>query len=110
MTARSELASTLLEGITAPASLRELRAGDERTRARWLLGHLLDYHAREAKPAFWQYYDRVDNVDRLLEFDHEALGGLTLRDDIAPYKESPRCKKSHLHLCVSRTIAHARRG
>ena len=89
---RSELAAALLEGVIAPGSLRELRAANERTRARWLLGHLLDYHAREAKPAFWQYYDRVDNVDRLLEFDHEALGGLTLREDIAPYKESPRAK------------------
>lgn len=87
---RSELAARLLEGIAAPASLRDLRASGDDTRARWLLGHLLDYHAREAKPAFWQYYDRVENVDRLLEFDHEALGGLTLREDIAPYKESPR--------------------
>jgi len=87
---RSELAAALLEGVVPPASLRELRASDDATRGRWLLGHLLDYHAREAKPAFWQYYDRVENVDRLLEFDHEALGGLELRDDIAPYKESPR--------------------
>ena len=89
---RSELAAHLLDGIVAPASLRELRASDSARRARWLLGHLLDYHAREAKPAYWQYYDRVENIDRLLEFDHEALGGLTLRDDIAPYKENPRGK------------------
>jgi len=84
---RSELAAQLLRDIAAPASLRDLRASDEPTRARWLLGHLLDYHAREAKPAYWQYYERIENVDRLLEFDHEALGGLRLRDDVAPYKD-----------------------
>ena len=87
---RSELAAQLLDAIVAPSSLRELRASDESTRARWLLGHLLDYHAREAKPIYWKYYDRLENVDRLLEFDHEALGGLRLRDDVPPYKVSPR--------------------
>jgi len=83
---RSELAAALLRGIAAPASLAALRASDERTRARWLLGHLVDYHAREAKPAYWEYYDRVENVDRLVEFDHEALGGLVLDRNAAPYK------------------------
>jgi uncharacterized protein len=84
---RTELAAHLLDDLAAPGSLRELRASDEATRARWLLGHLLEYHAREAKPAYWQYYERLENVDRLLEFDHEALGGLRLRGDIPPYKE-----------------------
>ncbi|HUN29154.1 MAG TPA: TM0106 family RecB-like putative nuclease [Alphaproteobacteria bacterium] len=88
--ARSELSAQLLEGLAPPASLRELRASDEPTRAKWLLGHLLDYHAREAKPVYWKYYDRIENVDRLLEFDHEALGGLEFRGDVAPYKLSPR--------------------
>jgi predicted RecB family nuclease len=86
---RSELATRLLQGIEAPESLQELRERDDSTRARWLLGHLLDYHAREAKPAYWKYYDRIENTDRLLEFDHEALGGLKLRDDVSPYKQKP---------------------
>ena len=88
--ARGELAAQLLDAVVAPSSLRELRASDENTRAKWLLGHLLDYHAREAKPVYWKYYDRIENVDRLLEFDHEALGGLRLREDIERYKLTPR--------------------
>jgi predicted RecB family nuclease len=84
---RAELAAELLDDLAAPGSLRELRADNDSTRARWLLGHLLEYHAREAKPAYWQYYERLENVDRLLEFDHEALGGLRLRDDVPAYKE-----------------------
>ncbi|HEY5339808.1 MAG TPA: DEAD/DEAH box helicase, partial [Candidatus Aquilonibacter sp.] len=41
---------------------------------------------REDKPVYWKYYDRIENPDRLLEFDHEALAGLQLRTDIGPYK------------------------
>ncbi len=48
-----------------------------------LLAHLLAYHRREEKPEYWAYFDRRENVDRLLE-DGEALFGLTLRDDVAP--------------------------
>jgi len=51
-----------------------------------LLGHLMGYHRREAKPAWWAFFDRCENVDRLLEFDRDAIGGLALREDIAPFK------------------------
>ncbi|HVA34131.1 MAG TPA: TM0106 family RecB-like putative nuclease [Candidatus Baltobacteraceae bacterium] len=79
---RSELQKALHENLLAPRSLAHLRQWPEEARGRWLLGHLLDYHAREAKPAYWKLYDRYENTDRLLEFDHEAIGGLTLCDDV----------------------------
>jgi predicted RecB family nuclease len=45
--------------------------------ARWLLGHLLDYHRREAKPAWWAYFERLEaDEEHLVEVDSEALGGL----------------------------------
>jgi predicted RecB family nuclease len=51
------------------------RDGDEH--ARWLLGQLLDYHRREAKPEWWTYFDRLDaDEQQLVEVDTEALGGL----------------------------------
>ena len=87
---RSELAQQLLDGIPAPASLRELRQAAEPLRERWLLGYLLDYHAREAKPAYWKLYDRFENVDRLAEFDSEAIAGLRIRTDVPPYKLKER--------------------
>jgi uncharacterized protein len=55
-----------------------------------LLAHLGSYHRREEKPAWWALFDRCLNLDQLVEFDREALGGLTLRTDIAPYKAGPR--------------------
>lgn len=50
-----------------------------------LLAHLLAYHRREEKPGWWAYYDRIDHIDDLFEFDKDALAKLTLRDDIEPY-------------------------
>ncbi|MBV8155261.1 MAG: TM0106 family RecB-like putative nuclease [Candidatus Eremiobacteraeota bacterium] len=83
---RSELSRRLLDGLPPPRSEADLRQSADTVRARWLLGHLVSYHAREAKPAYWRLFDRCANADRLLEFDHEALAGLRLRDDIAPEK------------------------
>ncbi len=55
-------------------------------RARWLLGHLLQYHRREAKPGWWKVFDGYENADQLTEFNHEAIGDMTLCEDPAPFK------------------------
>ena len=60
------------------------RDGDGNAR---MLAHLVSYHRREEKPAWWKLFDRCDNADDLLEFDHEAIGGLELRRDVAPIKK-----------------------
>lgn len=82
-----ELTQRLLRGIEPPPSLAALRDSSDDVRARWLLGHLLEYDRREAKPAYWQMFDREKNLDGLLEFDHEALAGLELRTEIEPIRE-----------------------
>jgi uncharacterized protein len=51
------------------------------------LGHLLAYHRREEKPVWWEYFDRFENIDLLLEFDKSAIGGLTVCDDAPVYNE-----------------------
>ncbi len=55
-----------------------------------LLGNLLSYHRNEEKPVWWALFDRCDTIDTLIEEDNEAIGGLVLREDIPPVKESPR--------------------
>jgi predicted RecB family nuclease len=82
---RTKIRDALLADLQVPASLRALRDSDERLRARWLLGHLLDYHRRDDKPAWWAYYYRCENRDELTDFDRHAIGGLRYRQDIAPY-------------------------
>jgi predicted RecB family nuclease len=66
---------------------RDLRARERDSCAR-LLADLLNYHRREERPAWWEVFDRCENVDRLVEFDNEAIGGLELCEDVEPYKRS----------------------
>jgi len=67
------LRGALVAGV--PESPEDRRPEAE---ARWLLGQLLDYHRREAKPEWWAYFDRLEaDGQQLIEVDTEALGGLT---------------------------------
>jgi uncharacterized protein len=86
----SALASRLLAGLPDPRTPGDLRGLADDVKARWLLGHLVQYHRREAKPAWWKMFDRHENLDRLTEFDHEALGDLTLCTGVKPFKVKPK--------------------
>jgi uncharacterized protein len=88
-TGQTELEKSFLDGLPAPDSLSELRGWNDELRARWLLGNLLQYHRREHKPEWWKYFDRCANPQDLQEYDDEALGNLTLRTDVSPFKRSP---------------------
>jgi predicted RecB family nuclease len=83
---RSALETQLLDGLAPIDSPDDLRTAAESVRGRWLLGHLLSYHRREAKPEWWKYFDRTANPNDLEVRDHDAIGGLELRTDVAPYK------------------------
>ena len=72
----------LLEGLEEdPAD----RNADEAER--WLMAQLLEYHHREARPVWWAYYERLDGDAAALTQDIECIGGLTLDDDRAPWKD-----------------------
>jgi len=87
---RTALEARLLDGLLPPESLAALRDLAEPDRARWLLGNLLQYHRRENKPEWWKYFQRCENPQDLREFDRDAMGGLVLRYDVAPYKVGPK--------------------
>ncbi len=67
-------------------------AGD----AEHLLAHLLGYHRREAKPVQWAVYERSERAEWFdaVNDDTEALGGLTLCEEIppSPDPEKPRAR------------------
>lgn len=90
---RSELERSLLENVLTPQSEQEYRLMSADRRVRYLLAGLMAYHRREEKPAWWEYFDRCENVDELIEFDKTAIGGLKLREDIPPLEE----KKSKVY-------------
>ena len=67
-----ELQEALLKDVPADPDERS----DDQRKA-WLLAQLLDYHRREAKPAWWQWFERLERTSaELAEFDSEAIGEL----------------------------------
>ncbi len=53
-----------------------------------LLAHIVAYHRREEQPEWWAYYNRLENLDELLESDREALAGLRLIENGNPARMS----------------------
>ena len=61
------------------------------SRRRWLLAALVDWHRREAKPQWWDYYRLVEaSLDDLMA-DGSALAGLGFEADLG------RIDRSSLH-------------
>lgn len=90
----AELSEKLAEGREEIEALQarltaevpgDLTEADDEQRARWLLAQLLDYHWREAKPAYWSYFERLEKSSEELVEDTEAIGELVLDGEpVAP--------------------------
>jgi uncharacterized protein len=80
--------AALLEGIAA-----EVEDRTEEQRARWLLAHLLEWHRREEKAAWWEYFrlrdlpldDYLDERSALSELAFVATVGGTAKRPIHRY-------------------------
>jgi hypothetical protein len=76
-------AEGLLAGVP---DLPEERKADES--ARYLLAHLLEWHRREDKSAWWEYFRLCDLSDEELTEDRSAIGGLTYACTVGKVKRS----------------------
>jgi uncharacterized protein len=56
--------------------------------ARWLLAQLLEWHRREEKSGWWEYFRLCDLSDAELEGDKSALGGLNYGGEVGRVKRS----------------------
>jgi predicted RecB family nuclease len=66
----------------------ELLADAEEGSPRWLLAQLLEYHRREEKPQWWEYFHHKGlDEDELFE-DTETIGGITLAGEPVEDKQS----------------------
>jgi predicted RecB family nuclease len=65
---------------------RLLRSPEEQ--GRWLLAGLLDWHRRDAKPAWWLWYELRDAPPGDLVAHPEALGDLTFDRELGRIKQS----------------------
>jgi predicted RecB family nuclease len=59
----------------------ELLADAEEGDPRWLLAHLLDYHRREEKPQWWEYFHHRSLDEEELLDDGDTIGGLALEGE-----------------------------
>jgi len=85
------------EALDARQQLRqELIDGAEPGTPRWLAGELLEYHRREARPAWWAYFDRLGKSPEELLEDTEAIAYLEVDRSTPP---EPR-KKSMVHTLI----------
>jgi predicted RecB family nuclease len=78
----------LVERLTAgiPADIRERTAEQQ---ARWILAHTLDWHGREVKTVWWEYFRLSDlSADDLLD-ERAAVSGLTFVGAVGGTKKSP---------------------
>ena len=66
-------------------------SGREEQRARWLLAQMLEWHRREEKSAWWEYFRLCELSDDELQEDKTALGGLEY------VGEAGRIKRSVIH-------------
>ena len=65
------------EAFEARGRLREqLLEGAEPGTSRWLAAELLEYHRREARPAWWWYFERLGMTPEELVEDSESVGCL----------------------------------
>jgi predicted RecB family nuclease len=65
------------EAFDARRRLREqLLEGAEPGTSRWLAAELLEYHRREARPAWWWYFERLGMTPEELVEDPESIGCL----------------------------------
>lgn len=79
---------------------------DEAYRLKELTFQLMDFHRREAKPAWWDFFVRVEkNEDELIE-DSESIGGLTL-DETRPPKPVKKSIMYHFNYPAQETKIHA---
>jgi predicted RecB family nuclease len=66
----------------------QLLVGAEDGEPRWLLAQLLEYHRREEKPAWWEYFHHLSlDAEELIE-DGDTIGGLELAGEPEPDKQS----------------------
>ena len=80
----ASLAQRLKEGVPED---REQRTAEQQ--ARWLLASLLDWHRREDKAVWWEYYRLRDMKDEGLLEERSALVGLKHEGHVRMAKKSP---------------------
>src|SRR5947208_1165995 len=82
-----ERTAVVLDKLLAGVPEDEEKRSQEQ-QARYLLGHSLNWHRREAKSEWWEYYRKGTLTDEQLMADPESIGGLEFRGEVRQEKQS----------------------
>jgi uncharacterized protein len=74
---RQQRVAALIQQLTQDIPADDQERTDEQ-RALWLLANLLDWHRRESKADWWEFFRLKDLPEEELLYDKSGLGGLTL--------------------------------
>jgi uncharacterized protein len=77
------LVDRLLEGVPEEADDRS-----NEQQARYLLAHSLNWHRREGKSEWWEYYLKCSLTGEQLVEDREAIGAIEFRGEVRPENRS----------------------
>jgi len=78
-----ELAQQLTQGVPADPKERSMEQ-----QARWILAQLLEWHRREEKAVWWEFFRLVDLTDEELLDERAAIAGLEHVERLDPIKRS----------------------
>jgi predicted RecB family nuclease len=78
-----EVESRLVADVPTDANDRT-----EEQQARWLIAQLLEWHRREDKSAWWEYFRLCELTDQELQEDKSALGGLVYEGVVGATRRS----------------------
>ena len=87
LTEQQEATRRRVQALTDGVPADPLERSDEQ-QARWLLAALLDWHRREDKPAWWDWFRLKDSSIEDLLGETEALAGLEYVGDVGIEKKS----------------------
>jgi uncharacterized protein len=87
LAAQLQEVAALMDRLVAGFPTNESEWSDEQ-RARWLLAQLLEWHRREEKSAWWEYFRLCELSEDEMEEDKSALGGLVYLGEVARVKRS----------------------
>ncbi len=80
----AELGARLRDGIPDDPSQRSREQS-----GMWLLSHLLDWHRRESKADFWEFYRLAELPDEELLYERAGIGGLKFVGRVAGNRNIP---------------------
>ena len=87
LSARLQEIRALAARLLAPLPEDEAQWTDEH-RACWLLAQMLEWHRREEKSSWWEYFRLCELSDEELQEDRNALGGLVYVGEVDHIKRS----------------------